>query len=332
MSSDPGTPTLDQLKVLLTVVDVGSFAAAARKLNRATSVISYTIANLESQLGVTLFDRASTRKPQLTDAGRTVLAEARTVSNGVDELRARVKGLLQGLEPEVHQVLDVMLPTARVVDALTAFRAAFPTVTLRLHVEALGAVMQLVLDRTATVGVSGPLPGLAAIAGIERIGIGEVTLVPVAAPEHPLAQAGKRKPGEARDHIQLVLTDRSSLTQSLDFAVVSPRTWRLADLGSKHMLLKAGIGWGNMPKPMVQEDLDSGRLVELDLPDARSGAYPLDAIHRTDTPPGPAAAWLISRLQAQAAADGAATEAARRSRRTKRPIGGRRRVVRKNRT
>jgi DNA-binding transcriptional LysR family regulator len=299
MPSDPGTPTLDQLKVLLTVVDVGSFSAAARKLNRATSVISYTIANLESQLGVALFDRESTRKPQLTDAGRAVLAEARTVSNGVDELRAKVKGLLKGLEAEVHLVFDVMLPTERVADALTAFRAEFPTVTLRLHVETLGAVTQLVLDRIATVGVSGPLPGLADITGIERIGIGDVRLVPVAAPAHPLAGPGKRKPGEVREHIQLVLTDRSSLTKSTDFAVVSPRTWRLADLGSKHMLLKAGIGWGNMPKPMVQEDLDSGRLIELDLPDAKSGAYHFDAIYRTDAPPGPAAAWLIARLKAQ---------------------------------
>lgn len=52
--SDPGQPTLDQLKVFITVVETGSFAAASRKLNRATSVISYTIANLEAQLGVTL--------------------------------------------------------------------------------------------------------------------------------------------------------------------------------------------------------------------------------------------------------------------------------------
>ncbi|WP_213772759.1 LysR family transcriptional regulator [Bradyrhizobium sp. dw_78] len=303
MPSDPGTPTLDQLRVFLTVVDAGSFAAAARHLNRATSVVSYTIANLETQLGVTLFDREATRKPQLTDAGRTVVAEARNVSDGIDGLRAKVKGLLQGLEAEVHLVLDVMLPTERVADALTAFRSEFPTVALRLHVEALGAVTQLVLNRVATVGVSGPLTGLAAMKGIERIGVGEVTLAPVASPMHPLARPGKRKIGEVRDHIQLVLSDRSPLTQSRDFAVVSPRTWRLADMGSKHMLLKAGIGWGNMPKPMVQEDLDSGRLVQLDLPEAKEDTYRFQAIYRTDAPPGPAANWLIARFRDQTSPD-----------------------------
>ncbi|MGL5164886.1 MAG: LysR family transcriptional regulator [Afipia sp.] len=299
MSMDPGTPTLDQLKVFLTVVDVGSFAGAARKLNRATSVISYSIANLEAQLGVTLFDRESTRKPQLTEPGRTVLAEARTVSDGINGLRAKVKGLLQGLEPEVHLALDVMLPTARIVDALKAFRTKFPTVTLRLHMEALGAVTQLVLDRVATIGVSGPLPGNTGVAGIERISVGNVVLIPVASPDHPLARASRNKPGATRDHVQLVLTDRSSLTGTIDFAVISQRTWRLADLGSKHLLLKEGIGWGNMPMPMVQEDIESGRLVHLDLPDAKGGVYSLEAIYRADTPPGPAASWLIARFQSQ---------------------------------
>jgi DNA-binding transcriptional LysR family regulator len=74
MTSDPGTPTLDQLRVFLTVVDLGSFAAAARKLGRATSVISYSIANLEAQLGVSLFFRVRSGKPQLSDAGRAVLS------------------------------------------------------------------------------------------------------------------------------------------------------------------------------------------------------------------------------------------------------------------
>ena len=296
MSSEPGNPTLDQLRVLVTVVEAGSFAGAARKLNRATSVISYTIANLEAQLGVRLFDRESTRKPQLTDAGRMVLGEARLVASGIDGLRAKTKGLLQGLESELHVVLDTFLPEDRVVDALTAFFAAFPTVSLHLSVETLGAVTQQILDRRATIGVSGPLDTLD---GIERIAIGAVRLIPVAAGSHPLAIAGRNEPGAGRAHIQLVLTDRSRMTEGREFAVMSSRTWRLADVASKHMLLKAGIGWGYMPEPMVRDDVAAGRLVLLDMPDAAPGEYSLHAIHRSDTLPGPAAAWLIDRLRGQ---------------------------------
>jgi DNA-binding transcriptional LysR family regulator len=297
MSSDPGTPTLDQLRVFLTVVDEGSFAGAARRLGRATSVISYSIANLEAQLGVMLFDRAATRKPQLTEAGRTVLSEARTVANGVNGLRAKVKGLLEGLEAEVHLVIDVMLPACRIVDALKAFRAEFPTVSLCLYIEALGAVMQMVLDRKATIGVCGPLD--VELPGLERVGIGSVELIPVAAPDHPLAQAGHNPPGAGRDHIQLVLTDRSSLKEYLDRGVIGTQTWRLGDLGSKHMLLREGIGWGYMPEPMVHEDIERGRLVRLDMPEYMDGLIRLHAIYLTDTPPGPAASWLIARFVAQ---------------------------------
>jgi DNA-binding transcriptional LysR family regulator len=126
-------------------------------------------------------------------------------------------------------------------------------------------------------------------------------LIPVAAPSHPLAQAGRNLPGAGRAHTQLVLTDRSRLTEGHDFAVLSAHTWRLADLGSKHMLLKEGIGWGNMPEPMVREDIATGRLVRLDMPDAYGGTYPMQAIYRSDTPPGPATTFLIERFRGQAA-------------------------------
>jgi DNA-binding transcriptional LysR family regulator len=291
--SSPGTPTLDQLQVFLAVVDAGSFAGAARALRRATSVISYTIGNLEAQLGVSLFDRETTRKPQLTEAGRTVLLEARTIAQGVHGLRAKVKGLQQGLEAEVRLALDVMLPAVRVVDLLRAFELEFPTVSLRLRMEALGAVTQLVIDRGANLGVAGP-PDIP-IDGLERIAVGSVDLVPVAAPTHPLAAGARNAPGDARKHVQLVLTDRSPNSHP-DLGVLGTRTWRLADLASKHMLLKEGIGWGNMPLPMVRDDLKAGRLVMLKLPDAVRGAYRFNVVYRTDTPPGPAASYLISRL------------------------------------
>jgi DNA-binding transcriptional LysR family regulator len=121
-------------------------------------------------------------------------------------------------------------------------------------------------------------------------------MIPVAAPSHPLARSSNRGPGAARGHLQLVLTDRSRLTEGQDFAVLSLNTWRLADLGAKHALLLAGLGWGNMPTHMVAEDIAAGRLTVLDLPDFSGGDYELRAIWRADAPPGPAARWLVERL------------------------------------
>jgi DNA-binding transcriptional LysR family regulator len=282
----------------LTVVETGSFAAAGRRLGRATSAVSYAIANLELQLGVALFDRESTRKPVLTEAGVAVLSKARIVAGGIDDLRASVKGLLSGLEAEVALVVDVMLPTARLVDAAQAFEAKFPTVPLRLFVEALGAVAQLVQTGIAGIGVGGSLH--TTMTGIEQVQVGEVEMIPVVAPQHPLAHDQPKLPGGARRHRQLVLTVRSSFTEGQDVGVLGVESWRLADLGAKHALLLAGSGWGFMPEPVVHDDLASGRLVRLDLPDIRGGFYPLQAIYRADSPPGPAAAWLIQRFESQA--------------------------------
>lgn len=123
---NPGFPTFDQIKIFLAVVDTGSFAGAGRRLNRAVSVISYSIANLEAQLGVRLFDREGTKKPVLTVEGRAVLAEARAIGEGVDGLRAKVKGLLEGLEAEVNLAVDVMLPAPRLGRSCAHFAPNFP--------------------------------------------------------------------------------------------------------------------------------------------------------------------------------------------------------------
>jgi len=102
--------------------------------------------------------------------------------------------------------------------------------------------------------------------------------------------------GAARSHIQLVLTDRSPMTEGRDFAVQSPRTWRLADLGAKHALLREGIGWGNMPVPMIKTDLINGTLVQLAMPDNVGGAYRFWGIRRRDQRLGPAASWLLEQF------------------------------------
>jgi len=286
---------LDQIAVFLAIVETGSFAAAARRLGRAASVISYAVANLESQLGVTLFARAGTARPQLTDAGRAILSDSRGLAIALDGLLAKARGLTQGLEAEVSLVVDVMLPAKKLVRTLDEFHKKFPTVALRLRVEALGAVTQAVMDGAAAFGVSGPLEMASDL--LTRGPAGSVKLLAVAAPDHPLAlMPGPLSAATARDHIQLVLTDRSLLTEGRDFGVVSVKSWRLADLGAKHALLLAGMGWGNMPKPMVNEDLKRGRLVELKIETPSEPAYAFHTVYRSDTPPGPAASWLMERL------------------------------------
>jgi len=287
-------PSLDHLRTFLSVVEEGSFNGAARKSGRAISVISYAIGQLEAQLDVRLFEREGSRRPQLTEAGKALMGEIHAISDGVDALLAKVRSLRQGLEAELCLAVDVMVPGEALAKLLRDFQAMFPSVPLRLNVEALGAVAALVVEGRATLAIAGP--DIAAIPQIERETVGHVELVPVAAPDHPLARMARIRAGEARKHLQLVLTDRSPLTEGRDFSVFSTRTWRLADLGAKHALLKESIGWGSMPRHLVRDDLASGALVELDLPERPAMDYALVALWRKDSPPGPAATWVLDEL------------------------------------
>lgn len=286
-------PTLDQLQVFLAVVEAGSFSAAARRLNRAQSVVSYSIANLEAQLGLSLFERRGTRQPRLTEAGRAVLGDARRVVTGVDLLRARSRSLGQGLEGEVAVAVDALLPVPVVTAVMNGFRAAFPSVDVRLSTGALGVVADRVLKREAALGIAGE----SGVTHAELVGtrIGGHRMIPVAAPDHPLSQAGTPVPAAVvREHFQVVITDPSERTRGREFRVHAANTWRVTDAGTKHALILAGLGWGGLPAWMIEPDVAAGRLVALDLDPYPPTDYGLYAMRASDTPHGPAAAWLVA--------------------------------------
>src|SRR5258708_26329751 len=117
----PGTPSVDQLLVLLAVVEEGSLTGAAKRLRRATSAVSYAIDTLETQLGLTLFDRGTTRKPKLSHVGEAIVSEAMSVAHSVDTLRARARGLLEGLDSEGSLFVDPLYPSVHLVAVLNYF-------------------------------------------------------------------------------------------------------------------------------------------------------------------------------------------------------------------
>jgi DNA-binding transcriptional LysR family regulator len=136
-----------------------------------------------------------------------------------------------------------------------------------------------------------PPPGLAT----QRVASEE--MVTVVAAKSPLARvSGPVMLRMLLDETQLVLTDRSRLTDGTDYGVQGKNVWRLADLGAKHALLIAGLGWGHMPYWLVAGDLSAGRLARITLEGPAAGVMPFQAVHRADTLPGPAGQWLLAQL------------------------------------
>ena len=244
-----------------------------------------------------LFDRAG-RYPKLTAAGSAVLGDARSIIAGVDLLKARAKGMSDGLEPELSVVIDVFYPIDAITQVAKEFRQNYPGVALRIYVEALGGAIQPILDGRCSIGIVGSLPVIPDTLTNERMP--GIAFFMVAAHDHPLASYKGKIPKEVLGkHTQIVLTDRSELSQGREFGVMSAATWRLADLFAKHHFLLKGLGWGGMPLHAVRKDLEEGRLSALSIEDVPPDGLmlPMSAVWQTKSPPGPAGRWFVDRLK-----------------------------------
>jgi DNA-binding transcriptional LysR family regulator len=300
--------TLDQMRTFVAVAEAGSFRAAATRLSRVQSAVSHAIGNLEAQLGVSLFDRSG-RRPTLTPEGQALLADVRGVLLKVDAMRARARGLGEGLELRLAIALDPQFPLGLVAAALTDLHDTYPSVALWMWTAPLGAAIVALCEGRCTLAIT------AADIADPRIELEALTFVPraaVAAATHPLAiRSGVGEPlaaAELADHLQIVVPDPSPLTEGRDFGVLSPGTWRVSDNETKRALILAGVGWGSLPLWLVERDLAEGRLVRVAAAEfGQQGETFVRAYlaHRTDQPLGPAARLLRQALRRRVDGSGA---------------------------
>lgn len=290
--------TLDQFRVFVTIIDAGGFAAAARHLNRAQSAITYTIQKLEEQSRLTLFDRSAYR-PILTEAGKALLPRARRILDDVADWRHQAQGISMGLEAELILAVISYAPPALLSRVLRAFNTTFPFVEIRILTDTFDAAAKALRDGVADLGLLAERQP----EEFERRVCGRIDLVPVAAPTHPLGQMeGRFSAALLRDHTQLVISPAPHLDSGRDYGVLAVNRWRVNDLQTKYDLIRAGVGWGSMPRSRVEKDLARGRLVEL-RPDSWEGAdripsFPLVIAYRKEKALGPAGQWLVEQFVA----------------------------------
>lgn len=292
-----GTLVLDQLRVLVTIADVGSFSAAGRKLGRAQSAISQAVASLEALQGVTLFDRTGHR-PQLTDVGEVLVEQARMVLASAARFEAVAAGTRAGLEAELAIAIDPLVPTAPLIESLRALRDNYPALPVKFSTEGLGGALRRLRDGSASVAICLLLPSVPD--DIVAYPLLTAGLRAVVSPEHPLATLGRpAAPGDLEPHVQLVLSDPVD-TAGPNYGLSSARLWRFVDLGRRLDFLLAGFGWCRMPEHLIAEPLAAGRLValEIEADPTPAGGLTIFAAHRRDRSLGPAGRWLLDHLRA----------------------------------
>ncbi|KZN15357.1 LysR family transcriptional regulator [Marinomonas sp. TW1] len=286
--------TLDQFMVFLTIVDEKSFAGAARKLSRTQSAITYAIQKLEEQSDLLLFDR-STYRPTLTDAGRSVLPRIRRVMDDFGDFRLHVQSMAQGIEAELNLVIDNFLPLSLITPALEAFYDAFPMVPIRISAVWTQEARQALVDKRADLGVFLRIPNMPV--ELENKVISDIDLVLVVAPHHPLAkEPSKVSHHTLRDHLQIVVSSQ----HTENFGLVGVNQWKVSEVRLRYNLIMAGLGWGSMPRQMIETEISRGELVVLD-PEQWDSSNKMPRItaliaKRKDNAMGPAASFLMDEI------------------------------------
>ena len=204
--------------------------------------------------------------------------------------------MAEDVEPELTLAVDSMLPIPLLMESLKAVRVAFPPLPASVFTEALGGAEQRLRDGAARLAIYTLTPSSPSDLVSEFMT--RIAMWPVVAAGHPLAALPQPLAREALEpHVQLVLTDRTPLTQNLSGGIVSRQIWRFADLATRLDFLLAGFGWCNMPSHMVSEHVEAGRLKRLRIANQEEVALPLYVVHERGRLPGRAGRWLIADLR-----------------------------------
>ncbi|MFX1723081.1 LysR family transcriptional regulator [Stenotrophomonas sp. AS1] len=253
--------SLDALQILDAIDRRGSFAAAGKALHKVPSTISYTVAKLEEDLGVQLFDRVGPRA-HLTPAGEALLEEGRHLLRAARELEMRVRRVASGWEAELTVAVDSMFVPALLAEDVRAFNAVAEQTRMRLITESLSGTWEALLDRRADllVGAAGEGPSGGGYV-VEPMGV--VRFVFAVSPSHPLAAAPEPLGREQlATHCAIAVADSAlRLLPRTVGLLMGQETVTVPDMVSKFRLQCAGLGFGFLPEPYVQQAVRDGRLV-----------------------------------------------------------------------
>lgn len=278
---------LEQMRLFVSVAEQRSFSAVARDMRRAQSAVSSAIALLESDLGVSLFERSSGRQPQLTEAGAALLEEARELLRQCERIDGRALALMRGQEAQLRVAHDEAMPYQPVLDSLEALSERFPTLEVQLASGAQGDVARKLLERRADLGLlfyHEQMP-----AALERRMLGSVEMVTVCAVDHPLAREVRLTRQQLARHRQLLIAPQQSGYPGGE--QLSPQVWRADSFYVMAELLMRGLGWAWLPRHVVQYPTYQAQMVEL-VSEWTPPPLVVEMVWRRDEPLGPAAQWL----------------------------------------
>lgn len=302
--------TLHDLQCFDAVARAGGFQAAAAMLHRSHPAVFAAVAKLERQLGLALLDRSGYRV-SLTAAGQSFHARAQSLLRELTALRAHAEQLAMGEETELRIVIGDFCPRPYVLGLLSRFFADCPATRLDLHFEAVSGPQERLYDGDADLILHRVDKN---DASLEWVDLAKVPFVPVVAPgflREPVPRA--LKPAQLRDYTQCVMRDTARHSPAQDyFTVAGARQCTVADQLMKKEIIVQGMGWGHMPRFLIEDELHDGSLLSIANRHLPGSIEELVAARRTDRAQGPVSNRLWQYLQDAAPALRRALAASRR--------------------
>lgn len=260
--------SLEQWQAFKSVVDEGSFAAAAEALNKSQSSISYAIARLNEQLPTPVLQLHG-RKAVMTEAGQVLYRHACVLLNQAMQVERTASYLASGWESEVVLAVDTIAPMTELFSALTRFSQVNPATRIRILETTLSGTDEAILLRQAHIALTPHIP-----VGFHGQLFCTTTLIAVAAGKHPLITAGHTiTEEELKQYRQIVIRD-SGIKRNRDAGwLAAEQRWTVSHPATSVSAVKSGLGFAFLPLSRIAKELERGDL--LPIPLARDGTRSL---------------------------------------------------------
>jgi DNA-binding transcriptional LysR family regulator len=289
---------LGGVSLMAAVVDTGSFAKTAEKLEMSPSGVSRAIARLEERVGIRLFDR-NTRSLRLTAEGMRFYEEVMPHLEGIERAAGNASGAMHRVEGRLRVQVDPFFSALIMAPHLPNFCRSYPD--LRIEVFTRDVIGDLISDGMDVAERFGPQPNSSLVA--RRLL--ETRILTVAAPAYLKRRGTPAKPKDLGSHDCLQFRNPQS-GQPFDWEfhrgqviqpVITQGTLLLTDVSTMINACVAGAGVAQLMSLGIQPLLASGALLEL-FPDWPDEVFPLYAIYPSRRhPPAKVRAFLDFCLQ-----------------------------------
>src|SRR4051794_25115244 len=256
------------LRLFRHVVEAGSITHGAGRAHLALAAASTRIRHMEEALGAALLTRGRAGVTP-TQAGRTLLQHARIMLAQAERLREDLGAYAGGLAGQVR-VLSNTNATEFLPEALSAFLAAHPHVSVDLEERLSDEIVGLIAEGVADIGI---VAGTVDAGQLETFPFRTDRFVLVVARDHPLARLSKISFAEVLDH-DFVGLDRASALQRFlaDKAARTGRAIRLRiqlrSFDGVCRLVERNVGVGIVPETTARWAAQTMAIRAVELVDA----------------------------------------------------------------